>query len=90
MSDMPERIYAKGTMPKNVSGEWYWRSLGIEYVEYIRADLHEALAAEKEKLREAIKYVATQHVLETRGSYDAPGFDACVEAEIETILKCGK
>jgi hypothetical protein len=34
---------------------------------------------------EEIRELAEQNVLAVRGSYDAPGFEACVLAEIENI-----
>lgn len=37
----------------------------------------------REKLREQ----AEKNVLRVRGSYDAPGFEACVESEINELLR---
>lgn len=40
-----------------------------------------------ERKDNAAMKLATERVLAVRGSYDAPGFDACVDAEYERLIK---
>ena len=49
-------------------------------------DINEKLVSILEKIIKPVKDLAYNNVVKLRGSPDAPGFDACVENEIENLL----
>jgi hypothetical protein len=64
-------------------GEYVILGAAIEHLKKVRAAIEsiEARQGDEDALREK----AEANVLAARGSYDAPGFEACVEAEIAAL-----
>lgn len=89
MSDAPERIWANPITTDRgalIEGEWY-DACGGEYmvpVEYVRADIHADLTAERDKLRDALTVIRN-------GKFPACPFDGpnCTVAPDEPCPVCG-